>query len=59
MFVLATLVETGALSIAAILFLLACTLLALGGTHVVRRNQKQEIRRWLSERKAAENKGND
>ncbi len=56
MFALAVSDATGALSIAAMLFLAACALVAVVGTRIVRSKQKQEVRRWRLERKPTENK---
>lgn len=56
MFALAASDAMCALSIAAILFLAACVLVAVVGTRIVRAKQKQEVRRWRLERKPTENK---
>jgi hypothetical protein len=59
MFALAASDATGALSIAAILFLAACALVAVVGTRIVRAKQKQQVRRWRLARKPPERKEKD
>jgi hypothetical protein len=59
MFALAASDATGALSIAAIVFLALCALVAVVGTRIVRAKQKQQVRRWRLERKPAQHKEKD
>ncbi|MCC7528139.1 MAG: hypothetical protein IT342_06440 [Candidatus Melainabacteria bacterium] len=56
MFALAAVDATGALSIAAIFLLAACTLVAVVGTRIVRSKQRQQLRKWRLERKPSERK---
>jgi hypothetical protein len=56
MFALAAVDAMGALSIAAILLLFGCTLVAVVGTRIVRSKQRQQARRWRLERKSTERK---
>lgn len=58
MIVFAALDVAGTVSLAAILLLCACVVAAIVGTRIVRRKQKQEVRRWRLERKP-EHKEND
>ena len=59
MFVLLASNVSAVLSIALVIFLAGCALVAVVGTRIVRSKQKQEVRKWRLERKPAGKKEND